>query len=171
MEVPVKKMTKKTIAASTATILVFALAGTLAAHHSLSEFDTTTAVNAKGVIVLFDRVNPHSILFVDEESARGHIQRWAVDGPGALQLTRMGIDREALKVGDVVEVCGYVTRPGVESQRTVSMEPINWGGLKSISGRRITGEFLVTPDGQKRSWSDYGAHKCFGPDYHDIHTK
>jgi hypothetical protein len=166
-----KKKTKKTIVAAIATILMLALAGPLAAHHSLSEFDTTTAVRVKGVIVLFDRVNPHSILFVDEEHANGKIQRWAVDGPGALQLTRMGIDKEAFKAGDVIEVCGYATRPGVETQRTVSMEPINWGGLKSITGQRLTGEVLVTPDGQKRSWSDYGAHKCFGPDYHDIHTK
>ena len=166
-----KKKTKKTIAAATATILMLALAGPLAAHHSLSEFDTTTAVRVKGVIVLFDLVNPHSILFVDEEHANGKIQRWAVDGPGALQLTRMGIDKEALKAGDVIEVCGYVTRPGVESQRSVSTEPINFLGLKSISGRRLTGEVLVSPDGQKRQWLDYGAHKCFGPDYHDLHTK
>ena len=166
-----KKKTEKKIAAAIATILTLALAGPLAAHHSLSDFDTTTAVRVKGVIVLFDRVNPHSILFVDEERASGQIQRWAVDGPGALQLTRMGIDKEAFKAGDVIEVCGYVTRPGVESQRTVSMEPINLGGLKSISGRRLTGEVLVSPDGQKRQWLDYGAHKCFGPDYHDLHTK
>src|SRR5215471_14892777 len=141
-----KKKTKKKMAAAIATILMLALAGPLAAHHSLSEFDTTTAVRVKGVIVLFDRVNPHSILFVDEQSASGHIQRWAVDGPGALQLTRMGIDKEALKAGDVIEVCGYVTRPGVESQRSVSTEPINFLGLKSISGRRLTGEVLVSPD-------------------------
>src|SRR5215469_14336200 len=128
MEVPVKKTTKKIIAAPAVTILMLALAGTLAAHHSLSEFDTTTAVNVKGVIVLFDRVNPHSILFVDEEHANGHVQRWAVDGPGALQLTRMGIGKEALKAGDVIEVCGYATRPGVESQGSVSTEPINFMG-------------------------------------------
>jgi len=166
-----KKKTKKTIAAATATILMLALAGPLAAHHSLSEFDTTTAVRVKGVIVLFDRVNPHSILFVDEEYANGKIQRWAVDGPGALQLTRMGIDKEALKAGDVIEVCGYATRPGVESQRNVSVEPINFLGQKTISGRRLTGEVLVGPDGEKRTWLDYGQHKCLGADYHDIHTK
>jgi hypothetical protein len=165
-----KKKTKNIIATGTA-ILMLALAGTLAAHHSLAEFDTTTAVRLKGVIVLFDRVNPHSILFVDEEIANGEIQRWAVDGPGALQLARMGIDKEAFKAGDVIEVCGYATKPGVESKRTVSTETIHFLGLKSISGRRLTGEILVSPDGQKRTWSDYGAHKCFGPDYRDIHTK
>jgi Family of unknown function (DUF6152) len=166
-----KKKTKNIIAAGTATILMLALAGTLAAHHSLAEFDTTTAVRVKGVIVLFDRVNPHSILFVDEERGNGHIQRWAVDGPGALNLMRMGVDKDALKAGDVVEVCGYVTKPGIESQRTVSMEPIHFLGLKNISGRRLTGEILVTSDGEKRTWLDYGAHKCLGPEYQDLHTK
>src|SRR5215831_2148696 len=109
-----EKKTKKIIAAATATILMLVLAGPLAAHHSLSEFDTTTAVRVKGVIVLFDRVNPHSILFVDEERANGQIQRWAVDGPAARQLSRMGLDKEAFRAGDVVEVWGYATSPGVE---------------------------------------------------------
>lgn len=166
-----KKKTKNIIAAGTATILMLALAGTLGAHHSLAEFDTTTAVRVKGVIVLFDRVNPHSILFVDEERADGHIQRWAVDGPSALNLMRMGVDKDVLKAGDVVEVCGYATKPGIESQRTVSMEPIHFLGLKNISGRRLTGEILVTPDGEKKTWLDYGAHKCLGADYKDLHTK
>jgi hypothetical protein len=30
-------------------------------------------------------------------------------------------------------------------------------------------ELLVMPDGQKQKWSDYGQHKCLGPDYHDFH--
>src|SRR5215831_17711305 len=159
---------KKMIAASLSTIIVLASAGSLVAHHALGQFDTTTAVRVKGTIAWFERVNPHSILFVDQKGADGQIQRWAVDGPSALQLKRMGIDIQTLKVGDVVEVCGYATKEGVESQRTVFSEPVSLS-LQKMSGRRLNGELLVMPDGRKQSWSDYGHHKCFGPDYHDIH--
>src|SRR5262245_42155833 len=104
---------KKLMAGCTAVLAALASAGSLAAHHSLSQFDTTTPVRVKGVIVLFERVNPHSILFVDQEIGNGKVQRWAVDGPSYVQLNRMGFDKVALKAGDVVEVCGYIPKPGV----------------------------------------------------------
>jgi hypothetical protein len=162
---------KKILAAWTAAVAVLASAGSLAAHHSLSQFDTTTPVRVKGVIVLFERVNPHSILFIDQEIGNGKVRRWAVDGPSYVQLYRMGFDKTALKAGDVVEVCGYVPKEGVESQRTITTVPVNLGlngkSPQSMSGLRMNGELLVMPDGQQRSWSDYGQHKCFGPDYKD----
>jgi hypothetical protein len=134
-------------------------AGSLVAHHSLAQFETTTAVRVKGVITRFEQVNPHSILFVDQKGGNGETERWAVEGPGITQLKRMGRDTGFLKVGDVVEACGYVTKPGVESRR-------------SVSGRLMDGEMLVLADGRKEKWSDYGlGHKCLGPDYQDFHTK
>src|SRR5438477_5689493 len=80
-----------------AAVVVLASAGSLVAHHSLSQFDTTTAVWVKGAIVRVELVNPHSILFVDQKAKDGQIQRWAVEGPGVIQLSRMGINKEALK--------------------------------------------------------------------------
>ena len=58
---------KKTMAAWMAVVLMIVSASSLAAHHSLSQFDTTTAVRVKGTIVLVERVNPHTILFVDRK--------------------------------------------------------------------------------------------------------
>ena len=52
---------KKAIATRTAAIAVVASVGSLAARHSLAQFDTTTSVRVKGAVVLFERVNPHSI--------------------------------------------------------------------------------------------------------------
>ena len=116
---------KKIMAGWTAAVLLLVSAGSLLAHHSLSRFDTTKAVTVKGVIVRFEHVNPHSMLFVDQKGADGQTQRWAVEGPGLFQLRRIGIGDDALKVGDVIEACGYVTKDGVESKRTVSTEPIS----------------------------------------------
>jgi Family of unknown function (DUF6152) len=141
------------------------VSGSLAGHHAESEFDGTRSVTVKGTIVLFERVNPHTFIFVDEKGKNGEMHRWAIAGPGIVQLTRMGIAKDALKTGDVIEACGYVTKEGVPSQRTVSTEPRN------ISGQLLSAELVVTPDGKERKWSDYGHHKCLGSGYQDFHSR
>jgi hypothetical protein len=141
----------------------------LMAHHSLSQtqFDITTGVTVKGTIVLFERVNPHSFIFVDQKGEDGQMHRWAVEGPAINQLTRLGFGTDALKVGDVIEFCGYVKKEGTVSQRTASTR----NAPKSVSGRILTAEVLVMPDGRKQPWVDYGHHKCLGPDYQDVHVR
>jgi hypothetical protein len=164
---------KKIMTVTMAALVVFASAGSLAAHHSLAQFDTATAVRVKGTVVRFERMNPHSILFVDQKVGDGKTYRWALEGPRVGQLESMGIGKDALRVGDVIEACGYVTREGVESQRTVSTEPISLSlkasTPKTMSGRLMDAELLVMPGGQIQKWSDYGQHLCLGPDYHDFH--
>jgi hypothetical protein len=164
---------KKMTAAWLAGVWMIVTAGSLAAHHSLAQFDTTTAVTVKGTIVRFELINPHSVIFVDQKRADGQLQRWAVDGPSARQLSGLGINKDAVKVGDVIEVCGYVTKEGVESQRTINTEPISLSlkatTPKSMTGKIMNAEMVVMSDGKKQTWSDYGQHLCLGPDYHDFH--
>ena len=168
-----KKMMAGSIAAF-ALLAAFFPAGSLVAHHSLAQFDTTTAVTVKGTIVLVQRVNPHSFIFVDQKGKDGKRERWAIEGPGILQLSRMGIATDALKVGDVLEACGFVPKEGVESQRSMVMAPasenVKQTAPKNMSGRLLTAEMLVMPDGKTQRWSDYGQHLCLGPDYRDMHT-
>lgn len=167
-------MKKMMMTAWAGMLVMLVMAGSLPAHHALGFYDTTTAVRVKGTVVVFQRVNPHSRLVLDEKEKDGKIHRWVVDGPNALQLTRMNFAKDALKAGDTVEVCGYVTKPGTESQRTIFMEPPDLH-LKSpaevrISGQIMDGEVVVMPDGRKQTWSDYGHHKCLGADYIDVHS-
>jgi hypothetical protein len=169
-----KKRMKKMIAGWAAAAMLVSV-GSLVAHHSLTQFDTTTGVTVRGTIVLFERINPHSFIFVDEKGKDGEMRRWAIEGPSINQLTRMGIDKDILKTGDVIEACGYVMKGGVQSQRTISTEPIS-ASLKgkipsSVSGQVLTAELLVMPDGKQQKWSDYGHHRCFGQDYKDMHSK
>jgi len=148
----------------TLVILVVASATPMIAHHSLSGFDTTKAVTVKGPIVLIQKVNPHSFVFIEQLDTRGRIERWAVEGPTPNFLSRTGLER-ALKVGDVVEACGYVMKADFELRRVATTGPSS----KTISGRVITAETLVLADGKKTRWSDYGHHLCFPPDYDDGH--
>ena len=149
---------RKKIIARWAVALVLTSASSLAGHHSLIQFDTTTGVTLKGTVVRFERVNPHSVLFIDEKSNDGEVRRWAIEGPSLYQLARMVIEKDALKAGDVIEACGYLLKEGTQTP-------------KSMSRPFLTGEMLVMPDGRKQSWLDYGHHKCLGPDYKDMHTR
>jgi len=155
---------------------VLASAGSLVAHHSLARYDTTKAVRVKGAIVRIERINPHSILFVDEVGEDGQIQRWAVEGPAPVQLERRGINKDALKAGDFIEACGYILKDeGAGSHRTINIEPLSESlkvtTPKTMTGRVMDGELLTMPNGQQQIWSDYGNHKCFASDYRDFHSK
>jgi len=158
---------KNRLTTSTLAILVVcASTASLLAHHSLANFDTTKAVRVKGTVVQFQRINPHSYVFVDQKSEDGQTRRWAIEGPSILQLDRKGFGKDGLKPGDVVEVCGYVPKEAIMWQ-IANPDPT----ATSISGRLINAETLVMPDGHEQSWGDYGVHKCFAPGYEDQHSK
>lgn len=139
--------------------------GSLAAHHSLANHDTTTPVRVKGTVVQVQRINPHSFIFLEQTNADGTRQRWAVEGPAVLQLTRRGV-ADLVKAGDVIEVCGYVTK-----EKTIWQIAAATPDAVSLSGRLITAELLVMPDGREQSWGDYGFHHCFSPGYRDQHSR
>jgi hypothetical protein len=164
----------KTIMAGCIAVFLLASAGALEAHHSLAQFDTTTAVRVRGTIVLLQVVNPHSIIFLDQFNTDGRVQRWAVEGPTAGTLMRIGV-KDVLKPGAVIEVCGYVTKDGVDAIRTVDTASISsiakFPMPTRFSGRLMDGELVIMPDGRQQRWSDYGHHKCLGEDYQDNHRK
>ena len=89
------------------------------------------------------------------------------------RTARIGVAKDFVKVGDVIEARGYVTK--VEVQRTVDTEPISLSLKptmpKGVSGRVIDGELIVSASGKRQPWSDYGHHKCLGPDYQDFHAR
>jgi hypothetical protein len=141
-------------------------AGSLLAHHALTNYDTTKPVRVKGTIFEFHQINPHSIIFLDEKGVDGQTHRWAIEGPSVLQLKRTGVATDVLKPGDVVEVCGYAPKEAImwqiASPDTSKASPV---------GRLLNAELLVMPDGKQQNWGDYGVHKCFAPGYTDQHSK
>jgi hypothetical protein len=149
-----------------AILVAFVATGSVRAHHSLARFDTTQAVRVKGTIVAFHRINPHSFIFLEQQTTDGSTRRWAVEGPSGLQLDRKGFPKDGLKPGDVVEVCGYLPK-----EATMWQIANPDAGAVSLSGQLINAERIVMPDLHEQSWGDYGAHKCFAPEYRDQHSK
>jgi len=158
-------MKTRTTAFITALVAVVS-AGSLLAHHSLANFDTTQAVRVKGTIVKFQLINPHSFVFLDQQNADGTMRRWAIEGPSLLQLNRRGLAKDFLKVGDIVEVCGYLPKETIIWQ-IASTDPT----VPSTAGRLINAELLVMPDGHEESWGGYGINKCYPAGSNDQRTK
>ena len=148
------------------TVVLMAIipAGSLLAHHSLGNLDTTKAVRVKGTVLEFRQINPHSFIFLNQTDPDGVSRRWAVEGPSTIQLQRMGIAVDALKPGVVIEACGYLPKEA-------TMWQIASPTGVSLAGRLLTGEVLVMPDGREQSWGDYGFHKCFADGFRDQHSK
>ena len=152
---------KEMTAAWIVLVAVLAWPGALTAHHSLVRFDTTTPVWLKGTVVRFDLVNPHVRFFLDQTKEDGQTQRWLVDGPPSNNLARMRIGPDFLKAGDVIEVCGFVLKEEVASQRALPPASSN---PSVLSGRPLSGHLLVMPNGKRQFWSDYGVlEKCLNP--------
>lgn len=136
---------------STAWLALLALAGTLGAHHSLIEFDTSAPIWVEGRVIRFEVANPHSRMYLEQTDGSG-AQEWVIDGPAPLHFKRMGLAGVSLKVGDVVKVCGF------ESKRSQSafLHGLLHSKAWNLPGRLMNGNLLVLPDGEKKVLSNYG---------------
>jgi hypothetical protein len=157
---------KKMMAVWAAAIAVLVSGGPLAGHHSLAQFDRETPVRVEGTVVLFEVMNPHSRIFLDQTMGDGRVQRWVVDSPGLTLLTRTGVPRDVLRAGDVIEACGFTLKEDAASKRPLA-EPVGSTSQSSTPDtpdRFMNGHLIVMPNGDKRFWSDYGLlDKCLGP--------
>jgi hypothetical protein len=131
-----------------AVVSMLVWSGSLAAHHSLARFDTTTPVWATGTVVRIEWINPHSLIVIDQ--ARPHLppQRWVIDGPSPNILARMRLPADFVMPGQVLTVCGFVLKDDAATD----------------ASRPISGHLLVLPSGRRQFWSDYGVfQKCLTP--------
>jgi hypothetical protein len=96
-----------------------ALAGVLAviftapisAHHSFGgTYDVSRTITITGKMVQVTLRAPHSFLYVEVQDPDGTTRQWVIEGATAAQFARQGIDKDAFKIGDAVEVVGNPSR-------------------------------------------------------------
>jgi hypothetical protein len=139
-----------------AAIAALASIGSLQAHHSISMFDLQKSIWLKGTVVRYEPVNPHAMLTLEQKGEAGQAQRWIVEGPNLNRLQRMGVGRDFLKAGDVIEVCGFPFKE--ELARTSSTD------TRSSSRPAMHAHMLVMPDGHMRLFGPYGKlDNCIRP--------
>jgi len=123
------------------------------AHHSFAgEFDNSVAVTLHGTVSSVEMINPHSFIFLDVKSPDGVVERWALEGPGPLQVKRRGLDLAFLKVGHELGTCGYLAKQDVVPTRP---EP---GTARPA--RKLQAAVLIMAGGDKLVWNNYRQEKC-----------
>ena len=104
------------------------------AHHSFGgTYNVDQKITIKGKIVQVTLRSPHSFLYVEVENGDGSVERWTIEGAAASQFAQQGIDKDAFKVGDPVEVIGNPSRsPNATRARLIKItrttDGKSWGG-------------------------------------------
>jgi hypothetical protein len=83
------------------------------AHHSFgAEFDENKPIDLKGVVTKVEWSNPHVYFYIDVTDDKGAVVNWGIetDSPGG--LIRRGWTHDSLKIGDHIEIQGYLAKDG-----------------------------------------------------------
>jgi hypothetical protein len=128
----VEGMRQKVLIALTS--IVFCGAGAFAnAHHSFgATYDTRREIAIEGKLVQFMFRNPHSFVHVEAADDTGALHRWSIEWSGTIALTRQGVDRGTLRVGDEVIITAHPSRsPGEFRGQMLTLnrpvDGLNWG--------------------------------------------
>ncbi len=89
-------------------------AAPLLAHHSFAaEFDGAKPVKVTGVVKKVEWMNPHIWFYVDgKDEISGKSAVWGFSAGPPATLSRRGIKRDVLKIGDTVKVDGFLAKDG-----------------------------------------------------------
>ena len=92
-------------------IASFAASGLVQAHHSfIATFDEDKPISLTGTVTLVEWTNPHIWFFIDVENPDGSVTNWGLEMGSPNFLMRAGWKRDAMQVGDVVDVEGHQAR-------------------------------------------------------------
>ncbi|MES2626732.1 MAG: DUF6152 family protein [Pseudomonadota bacterium] len=149
------KRNSKTVWTLALALLFFSSA--LAAHHSTSVFDITTPIRVKGIVNRVEFMNPHAVIFLDQETADGTIVTWALESSATLlMLERRGFTEDTVKVGDIVDACGFAPKRQFKSSNASpesgDLPPLWMDNTDKV----ITARLLLLPNGPDVHWSHYG---------------
>jgi hypothetical protein len=120
------------------------MTGSAMAHHSgAGEFDMSRPVHLRGVVASVEYANPHSRVLIDVKTNKGTIERWTLEGPSIVNIRRFEWNKEPVKAGDTIAVCGYA-----------GIKPATRGS------RKLSAAVLTMANGEKRVWENYRVGKC-----------
>ena len=103
-------------------------------HHSFgATYSVDKQVMLKGKLVQIAFRSPHSFFFVEVPDASGKVERWTIEGAAGTQFARQGVDKDAFKIGDPVEVIGNPSRTpnsprAILIKITRTTDGKSWGG-------------------------------------------
>jgi hypothetical protein len=85
----------------------------VSAHHSFAaEFDGHAVIRLNGVLTKVDWSNPHTYFYLDVKDDHGKIVNWGCEAGSPGALSRRGMKKNDLKLGDTLIVDGYRAKDG-----------------------------------------------------------
>jgi DNA/RNA endonuclease YhcR with UshA esterase domain len=94
-------------------ILALIAAVPMRAHHSFSsEYDMKKPITVKGTVTKVEWTNPHTWFYVEGKDENGEQATWGFEGAAPSVLTRRGVPRYTIKVGDVITMEGFRAKDG-----------------------------------------------------------
>ncbi len=125
-------------------VLVLASAShALRAHHAeVAEYDSTKPVKVSGTLTKVEWSNPHVWFYVDVKGDDGKVTTWgfATNPPGALM--RRGVTKNALKIGEVVNVEGVRAQRRLEQRRHAQPHVRGWKTSLGRGGCEMTKHWI-----------------------------
>jgi hypothetical protein len=117
----------------------------VSAHHSFAaEFDGSKAVRLVGALTKVDWSNPHTYFYLDVKDDKGKISHWSCEGGGPGALSRRGLGKGDLKLGDTIVVDGYRAKDGsnlIDARRVTLPDGRSiYGGSPGDGGPGDTGQ-------------------------------
>ena len=83
------------------------------AHHAYTaEFDTTKPIKLTGVLTKLEWTNPHIWLYLDVKDENGKVTNWGFSASHPGMLTRRGITKSSLKLGEMLTIAGHRAKDG-----------------------------------------------------------
>ena len=74
------------------------------AHHSHGNYAMSDFTYLQGTVSELHLINPHSWVYLEVKDDAGQVTLWALEATSAIGLARNGIERDDLRVGDLVKV-------------------------------------------------------------------
>jgi len=107
----------RALQAALAAVLLGAVALAAQAHHSFAaQYDSKKPTSVSGVVTRVEWTNPHVYIYVDVTDAKSKkVTNWGFEMGPPHMLQKTGWKRNSLKIGELVDVDGWLARDGSHS--------------------------------------------------------
>ena len=94
-------------------ICLLAVVQIASAHHSFTaEYDSAKIRQFTGTVTKVEWTNPHARFYLDVKDERGAVTNWNFELGTPILLRKLGWRADSLKIGDQVNVEGYLAKDG-----------------------------------------------------------